>query len=82
MKDPGEMFYFQGPSPPSSRKVTFPSANLEGLVMVLLGSRSAGYMFGPIDGIILHIPSDGPIPGCLLPRVPTDQFDSSCYSSR
>lgn len=66
------MFYFQGTSP-SFRKVTFLRVNPEGLVMVLIGSRSSGYMFGTIHGIILPIPSDGPIPGCLLPQVPTNQ---------
>lgn len=66
------MFYFQGPSPPSSRKVTFLRVNPEELVMVLLGSRSSGYVLGTIDGIILPILNDGAIAGCLLPQVPTD----------
>lgn len=53
--------------------------NLEGLAMVLIGCRSSGYMLGTRDGIILPIPSVslleiiGPIPGCLLPQVPTNQ---------
>lgn len=72
-RDPGEMFYFQGTPPPSSRKMTFLRLNLEGLLLVLIGSRSSGYMLGTIDGIILPIPNDGPIPGHLLPQVLSNQ---------
>lgn len=69
-RDPGERFYFQGPSPPSSRKVTFLRESLEGLVMALIGSRSSGYVLGTIDGIVLPIPNDGPIPSVSSHKSP------------
>lgn len=48
----------------------------------LLGSRSLGYAFSTIDGITLYISSEGPIPGCLLPRLPAGLSDSSWDCSR